>query len=78
MANFLEVIDGKPFEDLRAQVEGQQQADESDQLIVPYDDGKRFLQAGVRACRASVDFSLTVHTVMPMQTMNSTTMATAK
>ncbi len=46
-AGFLEIVDRERFEDLGAEVEGQQQANEGNQLVVLDDDAKRFAQAGL-------------------------------
>lgn len=49
-AHFLEVVNRECLEQLGSQVEGQQQADEGNQLIVVDDDGEGLLQTGLVCC----------------------------
>ena len=50
-ANFLEIVYRKTLEDLGAEIEGQQQADKSDELVVFDNNRERFLEAGLgRLC----------------------------
>lgn len=58
--NLFEVVNSESLEQLSCQVEGQQQADEGDQLIVVDDDGKRLFQAGFGGSGAGGRFFLYV------------------
>ena len=46
-AGLFKVVDGEGLQNLGAEVEGQQQADEGHQLVVLDDDGEGFLEAGL-------------------------------
>ena len=50
--NFLEVINRECLEQLRCQIEGQQQTDERNQLVVLDDDAECFLETGLGSSRA--------------------------